>query len=156
MQRRQPLQGAQRTLRATAQVGAQPLCLRHERGGASQLGRSGHVHGAAGALIEEDLDAFAGILGTRTQQAVGPETVEHALHVLATAQPVGAVVVTFTRVDVLAQGAYLDDVAAAARRGHAVIAELTSCVEGVHLVDLGAAAPLPALDLVFVGRDPTG
>ncbi len=79
---------------------------------------------------------------------------EHALDILARAQSVGAVVVALTRVDELAERTDLDDVAAAARRGDAVVAERTACIEGMHVVDLGATPPLPALDLVLVRRNP--
>ncbi len=156
MQVRQPVQRAQRTLRAAAQVDAQSLHLLHEiRLGASRLGRGGHTHRTSGALIEENLDAAAGSSGPDTQRTVVPDPMQHALHVLATAQPVGAVIMTLARVDAFAQGADLDDVAAAARRGDPVIAErVVICVDGKYPVDLGAPAPLPARDLVLVGRDP--
>ena len=156
MQVRQPVQRAQRSLRAAPQIAAQPLYLLHERGlGGSRLGRSGDADGASGALIKVDLDAAAGSSGPDTERTVVAEPMQHTLHVLAAAQPVGAVVMTLTRVDALAQGAHLDDVTAAARRGDPVIAErVMVCVERNHLVDLGAAAPMPALDLVLVARDP--
>ena len=144
-------------MRTSAQVGEQPFCLLHEvRHGARQLCGNRHAHGAAGALIEKDLDAVACISGARTERTVTGNAMERALYVFATTQAVDAVVVALTGIDALSQGADLDHVAAAARRGDAVVAERSEVfVEGVHLVDLGAAAPPAALDLVFIGRDPS-
>ena len=75
--------------------------------------------------------------------------------VLAGAQAVRAIVVAFARVDPLAQRTHLHDVRAAARRSDPIVRERAMFpIECAYLVDLGAAAPLPPLDLVLVRRDP--
>ena len=75
---------------------------------------------------------------------------------LAGPQAIGAMVPALARVDVCVQRPDLHRVGAAARRHNPVITEgVRSLIECVHLDDLGAAAPLPAPDLVRIRRNPS-
>ena len=142
-------QPPERPGRSAAEAPAQPPDLGHEAGMFARH-RGGDLHAQRpSGLVEKDLDA-----PTRsTAPPASADPLHHALDVLAGAEAVGVEVAALARVDALPQGSKLHHVAAAARRPHPVVAERAALpVDGAHLVDLGAPAPFPPLDLVLIRR----